>query len=482
MAYKSILTIFVLAICFNPLMILAALTNSQRISALEKQVEELEASVDSLESLFVARYGLIRQCERPVVLNGKAKCPTKLKPGSSCTVVCDPGYIATPGKGSSSCITGGVWSAELNCEIPLLLISGGTVDTSNNGYSGVEAISVYTSTGCDVTLPDMPLADGSHRSLHNLIYVYPNKLLACNGLTAQKEATCDFLTLSDKQSQWKHHSYPNEYRTISRHVNCDKKWERELYVDTCKKNDEQKKERKKGVYAAQYVEIGDKTVIAGGMIYDDKGHSPLKIVKKLSEGRQNYWPKEQSMKKSRAFFCAVNIKDRGFLAIGGLGNDGNGNTVEKSVEFKTVGASYFGDLKIHARSMADLNTPRSGHSCTVLNQDKQSVIVSGGTKGFGHGEAALKGAEILNATANIWMEAAAMNTGRFGHALVMVGDKVIAVGGDTKVPSNILDTIEEYDISSNTWRILEKRLKKPRANFGYTLVPHSIFDGCVIHK
>merc|ERR1712013_176911 len=429
MAYKSILTISVLTICFNPLMILAALTNSQRIYALEKQVEELEASVDSLESLFVARYGLIRQCERPVVLNGKAKCPTKLKPGSSCTVVCDPGYIATPGKGSSSCITGGVWSAELNCEIPLLLISGGTVDTSNNGYSGVEAISVYTSTGCDVTLPDMPLADGSHRSLHNLIYVYPNKLLACNGLTAQKEATCDFLTLSDKQSQWKHHSYPNEYRTISRHVNCDKKWERELYVDTCKKNDEPKKERKKGVYAAQYVEIGDKTVIAGGMIYDD-----------------------------------------------------NGNTVEKSVEFKTVGASYFGDLKIHARSMADLNTPRSGHSCTVLNQEKQSVIVSGGTKGFGHGEAALKGAEILNATANIWMEAAAMNTGRFGHALVMVGDKVIAVGGDTKVPSNILDTIEEYDISSNTWRILEKRLKKPRTNFGYTLVPHSIFDGCVIHK
>ena len=75
-----------------------------------------------------------------------------------------------------------------------------------------------------------------------------------------------------------------------------------------------------------------------------------------------------------------------------------------------------------------------------------------------------------------------MKTGRFDHALVMVGDKVITVGGDTKVPSNFLDSIEEYDSSMNTWKILEKKLKTPRANFGFTLVPHSIFHGCVIHK
>ena len=132
--------------------------------------------------------------------------------------------------------------------------------------------------------------------------------------------------------------------------------------------------------------------------------------------------------------------------------------------------------------MAELNTPRSGHSCAVLNQDEQTIIVSGGTKGFGHCEAALRGAEILNATANMWVEAAAMKTGRFGHALVMVGDEVIAFGGNTKVPSNFLDSIEEYDSSMNTWKILEKKLKTPRANFGFTLVPHSIFHGCVIHK
>ena len=187
MVYKGILSILITISCFQQPKLLAALTDSQRIFALEKQVDELKTSFKALEPLLVARYGLIRQCEKPIVPNGLAKCPTKLEPGSSCSVICNPGYIPTPGKSSSSCSTGGVWSVELKCEIPLLLISGGTVDTANSGYSGFEAISVHPSTGCDLKIPDMPLASGSHRSLHNLIYVYPNKLLVCNSLTAEKK-------------------------------------------------------------------------------------------------------------------------------------------------------------------------------------------------------------------------------------------------------------------------------------------------------
>ena len=156
------------------------------------------------------------------------------------------------------------------------------------------------------------------------------------------------------------------------------------------------------------------------------------------------------------------------------------NIVEKSVEFQSDN-NYVADLNI-AENIADLNTPRSGHGCTTLDSNDVSVLVSGGTKGFDHGVAALNGVEIFNATANEWTEVAPMNTGRFGHAVVTVGDRILAVGGDTKVPSNILDTIEEYDIGSNTWKIIEKRLKKPRANFGFTLVPHSIFEGCVIEE
>ena len=44
-----------------------------------------------------------------------------------CEAVCDPGYIQTPGLGSSTCGEAGVWSNSLECEVPLLLVHGGTV-------------------------------------------------------------------------------------------------------------------------------------------------------------------------------------------------------------------------------------------------------------------------------------------------------------------------------------------------------------------
>ena len=72
-----------------------------------------------------------------------------------------------------------------------------------------------------------------------------------------------------------------------------------------------------------------------------------------------------------------------------------------------------------------------------------------------------------------------MTVGRFGFALVNVGGKVLAVGGDTREGSaNYLDSIEEFNPSTQTWSLTQKKLKFPRSNFAFTLVPHSLFPGC----
>ena len=211
----------------------------------------------------------------------------------------------------------------MKCEIPLLLVSGGTVDSSNDGDSVVEVISFHQSTGCDISLPDMPLAGGSHRTLHNLVYVPPWTVLACNGLTNQKEATCDGLDLRNTNNTWGHHSYPNEaHYDMMSDVYCSDEYSRRQYRERCDKGTRMERERKKGVYAAQSVNVGATTFIAGGMVYDKKGHDPTGIVKKLSAGLHQYWPKDEDLEKKRAFFCAVKVKDRGYLAIGGLSNGG----------------------------------------------------------------------------------------------------------------------------------------------------------------
>ena len=98
------------------------------------------------------------------------------------------------------------------------------------------------------------------------------------------------------------------------------------------------------------------------------------------------------------------------------------------------------------------------------------------------GQPAIADVEIFDWKTNSWRNAASMNSGRFGHAVVAVGGQLFPVCGDDRNPNHILDTIEEYDVKKNSWKITETKLKTPSSNFGYTLLPYSIFNGFVITR
>ena len=460
----KILKMILLLVLFLSIENVMSNTDADRISKLEQRVELLEGTLASLEPLLVARYGLIRQCEVPLVTNGEAKCPDKIEPGERCTLLCNPGYIPTPGKDHTRCKKGGFWSAEMQCEIPLLLVSGGATD---QGDVTSELISFFPSKGCDLSMPDMPRP----RNMHNIVYQAgsPGKVLACNGMTDNILASCDVLDL--RTSNWTHHSYPNKARAMVDSF-CDTSvsppYECRLSPD-----------RKKGRYAAQTMRVGEDTVIVGGMVYDDKGHDTSGSFRELSTlvfGGTS-WDAKDDMSKRRAFFCSVNIKDGALLAIGGLGIDKKRQIIQKSVEHRRVGFRGTAGLKWISK-FSDMRLPRSGLGCSAILGNDYSILVSGGTKGFG--QPAIADAEIFDWKSNSWRNAASMKSSRFGHAVVAVGSKVFAVGGDERNPKNILDTIEEYDIKNNSWKMTKTKLKTPRSNFGYTLLPHSIFNGCVI--
>merc|ERR1719233_1925261 len=259
-------------------------------------------------------------------------------------------------------------------------------------------------------IAEMPLIEGAPRSLHNLVYVPPESVLACNGMNTKNQASCDVLDIS--HNSWKLHSYPNKYT-----ANPD---------------------RKKGRYAAAGVHIGGKTIIAGGMVYDGKGHEPSNAIRKYGShnwGSLTYRGFEKLSWK-RAFFCTAKVKESGFLSIGGLSKGRQGNVVEQSAEYTRVD----GGVK-SIRVVSDMSIPRSGHGCAGVPGADISVLVSGGTTGFG--KSALANAEIFSWRNNTWSNVADMNKGRFGHAVVAVGDRIFAIGGDEKNPSNILDTIEK---------------------------------------
>ena len=74
----KILKIILLLVLFLSIENVMSNTDADRISKLEQRVELLEGTLASLEPLFVARYGLIRQCEVPLVTNREARCPDKI--------------------------------------------------------------------------------------------------------------------------------------------------------------------------------------------------------------------------------------------------------------------------------------------------------------------------------------------------------------------------------------------------------------------
>jgi len=455
--------------------------DSDRIAALERRME-------ALELLCIARSGMERHCLVPSVLNGEAHCPGKLSPGAKCQVMCNPGYMATPGKETTFCKKDGFWTIDMECEIPLVIVSGGIVDSSS-GDSSVEVLSLYPSNGCDKKIPDMPLADGSHRTMHNLIYLphrhhHPDRILACNGMTGKQKAiysydkdkyiaSCDEWSLNTNATNaWKHHTNPNQ-GSSGEELICE--W------STCNHPD-----RKKGRYASEAVNVAGKTYLLGGMVYDGSGHDPSNSARSLYEtdmigyDYKDYWHNaRKSMKRRRAFFCTAKVKEGGVLMIGGLGKNKTGNIVEKSAEFSTLKYSWgIGGLKDISK-VTDMNNPRSGHGCTAVPGGNYSVLVTGGTPGFG--QTAMANAEMFYWNSNSWRTVASMKQARFGHAVVAVGDRVFAIGGDDRNQNN-MDTIEEYDVKKNTWSIIKQKMKKPRSNFGFTLVPHSVVDGCVIEK
>ena len=282
-----------------------------------------------------------------------------------------------------------------------------------------------------------------------------------------------------KTNAWKHHSYPNQGSSGEESL-CSYGEDSSSYY--CNHP-----EREKGRYASEAVHVGGETYLLGGMVYDGSGHDPTKSGRSLYESdmtgmglryAENYWKNDRKvMDRRRAFFCAAKVKEGGALMMGGLGKNKSGTVVEKSVQFLSRGRGI-GGLSKHS-NVSDMSIPRSGHGCTAIPGGEVSVLVTGGTQGFG--AAAMADAEIFSWNSNSWKNVTSMKLGRFGHAVVALGERVFAIGGDDRNQKN-MDTIEEYDVRRNTWNIIKQKLNKPRSNFGFTLVPHSIFDGCTIEK
>ena len=148
--------------------------------------------------------------------------------------------------------------------------------------------------------------------------------------------------------------------------------------------------------------------------------------------------------------CAVKINDKDILLIGGH------LTYKQVLKFNTNTKAFtnLGDV---------LNQERSDHAC-ALYQDK--VIITGGRRSD-------SSTEIINLndlttayTTGNFVQA------RYGHGLVVVHvdnkPTVLAVGG---LGNGILDSIEMWNPTNETWTMTSMKLTEPKSNFGILSLP-----------
>lgn len=92
----------------------------------------------------------------------------------------------------------------------------------------------------------------------------------------------------------------------------------------------------------------------------------------------------------------------------------------------------------------------------AINSDSKNAVhfngkiyLIGGSLSSG---AALATTYIYDIATNAWTTGAPMPTPRWGHNVVLIGQKIYAVGGLNTIPHNsALAVNEEYDIATNTW-------------------------------
>jgi len=430
---------------------------------LEERLMKLEKIVEDIEPTFVRRYALIKKCHVPIIEHGLAQCDqeTNIKPKTRCRLVCNAGYIATPGKDVTHCQEDGEWTVQMKCEVPLVVIGGGQV-SEDLGDSSLEIIDFENRSKCTHKIPDMPTVNSTARTFHNLIYnPGPKEIFTCNGLTNFGPATCHKWNITGNNETWKFQGKPHKgtyLENLSERLDGNNRASMNPH-------------KKHGRYAAEALTLHERPVIIGGLVNIGKKHEVTGTVRTFNS---RDWARERLNCQEgvpRAFFCSVKIQEAGFISIGGYGSN---QSVLSTVNIRPcVRREFLSPIAV--RDIADIPIPITGHGCTLL-PDSYDILVSGGSRS--ENDASLLSSYLYSWDNNSWEKTANMNTARFGHKLVTVGQNVFAIGGKHRNEHTYLDTIEKFDFEERKWIGTDQHLTKSRAHFGLVLVPRSIFPGC----
>lgn len=145
----------------------------------------------------------------------------------------------------------------------------------------------------------------------------------------------------------------------------------------------------------------------------------------------------------------IDYLDNSVFVIGGIG--GKGGTYEKRLDSVEC-LELTEDGGKRWRQLANMSTPRSSHTCELM--DGLIYVVGGGD-----GKDWLCSAEVYDPQKNVWRSIADLSAKRWKCGLVELGGFLYAVGGMDSPRAGLwgapLNTVERYCPRTNEWTTVE---------------------------
>lgn len=330
-----------------------------------------------------------------------------------CTLDCDPGYIQS--KRSVTNCTSGVWTNPI--DNMTCVRSVGLVTGSSGSSIASKHVEVYSPSGlCNKALPALP--EGMS---HGTVDYVDGHVILC-GLD-----NCYQLTHKNHWDSYSDSSNGKSYKSS--------------------------------------IVTGGTLVLLGGK--RDEWQTPTKSTYSLTPNTSNLWSRGFDLAAATAMACSVKISPDSFLILGGLDYDNNAKASVLEYNIKT------GSHKI----LPGLASPKYDHDCVLVqNETFRGVLVTGGSCcQVGYECTVSSASELLDLSLGTWQEVGHLNFARAGHKMVVLEDKILAVGGHNGDFG--MYNVEQFDLATQTWRYTETEdLHYPRYDHDITTVPAEMFD------
>lgn len=198
------------------------------------------------------------------------------------------------------------------------------------------------------------------------------------------------------------------------------------------------------MFEATKLENGN-IIVTGGSYRDWSDPTYFYSECELYDFRKGIWIDLPDMFMKRVMHCSTLLNDGKVLITGGSTNNMDSLS---SVEM-------FDPFKLSWLQMSSMKVPRSSHQATLLNNGQ--VLVTGGLSGYTERTSTiLASVELYDPESNIWKQVADMNTPRSGHTAVLLDDGRVMVLGNLQVDysTEIYDPlIDKWTFTDNTHNI-----------------------------